>query len=144
VAQDDDLPVVRTLAELEALVGGGEPCYVRFSRGPQDDRGSTSTDYESGLELPGLSVNELEPQPWWTRPVQDWLARQLCQYDHLMEESDDERRAWVLTGRVAARGPDSEPLVDRWEPVAMIAEECLHEARDRYAERFDTGRDSTG
>src|SRR5687768_10293567 len=108
-ASPDDLPCIEYLDQLAGLVS--DDTYVRFSKGPDDDRGTTSRDYESGLYLPGLSVNPLKPERWWTRPLEEYLARQICNYVHLQEESDDERRAWVLTGDVVARGPDNEPLV---------------------------------
>src|SRR5690606_20510119 len=49
-----DLPEVATLAELRELIA--PDVFLRFSRGPDHDRGRRSTDYESGLDLPGLSV----------------------------------------------------------------------------------------
>lgn len=136
-----DLPVLGCLAELTRYVR--DDCYLRFSRGPERDRGRRSRDYESGLELSGLSVNPLAPEPWWTRPVEDWLARQLCDYVHLMREADEERWPWVLRGTVVARGPDNEPLVDDFEPVAFLSDALIEEAERRYAERFDVARDST-
>ena len=137
---DDDIPTVKSLDELEELIAPGR--YLRFSAGPDDDAGSTSADYESGLELPGLSVNPLAPESWWTRPVQDWLARQLCNYVHLAEEGGD-RHAWVLRGEVVGRGPDNEPLVGEFTPVAWIADDVLLQAKHRYHERFDVAEDST-
>lgn len=137
----DDLPVLDSLAELADLVEPG--LFVRFSKGPDEDEGRTSTDYESGLTLSGLSVNPLDPEPWWQRPLEDWLARQLCNYVHLMEESDDERRPWVLRGDVVARGPDNEPLVAEYEPVAWLSDAAIREAKRRYTERFDVAEDST-
>ena len=137
----DDLPVVKTLDDLCDLVEAD--VFVRFSKGPEDDHDTTSRDYESGLDLPGLSVNPLQPEDWWTRPVEEWLARQICNYVHIVEESDDERRAWVLRGRVASRGPDNEPLVDDYEPVAWLSDEVLKQAKLLYQERFDVASDST-
>lgn len=135
------LPALHSLAELEELIERG--LFIRFSRGPEADRGRRSKDYESGLELPGLSVNPLRPEPWWTRPVVEWLARQLCNYVHLRDESDDERRPWVLSGEVVARGPDNEPLVGDFRPVAWLSDELIDEAKRLYDERFDSGEDST-
>lgn len=141
---DDALPRIGSLAELAALLEElHADAHVRFSKGPQDDRGRTSHDYESGLELPGLSVNPLVPEPWWTRPVEDWLARQLCNYVHLMEESDDQRRPWVLVGDVVARGPDNEPLIAEFEPIAWLTDDLVAEAKRRYGERFEVAEDST-
>ncbi|WP_243742569.1 DUF6098 family protein, partial [Actinorugispora endophytica] len=137
-----DLPVIGGLAELAALVGRSGPLYLRHSRGPRYDCRETSRDYESGLALPGLSATVLDPEPWWTRPLDDWLARQVCKYVEITE-AEDERAAWVLSGRVCARGPDHEPLLTDVEPVAWLADSAVQEARERYAERFDVGRDST-
>ena len=137
----DDLPVVENLDQLCDLVA--PDAFVRFSKGPQDDRNSTSRDYESGLDLPGLSVNPLHPEDWWTRPEKEWLARQICNYVHIAEESDDGRRAWVLTGRTVSRGPDNEPLVDDYEPLAWLSDDVINEAKRLYEERFDVASDST-
>ena len=139
---DEDAPLLRSVGELVDLVGKGRHLFVRYSKGPEDDADRESVDYESNLTLPGLSVNPLDPESWWDRPVEDWVVRQLCQYAHLKDESDDERRAWVLTGRVVARGPDNEPLVDDPEPVAYLADELVEEAKSVYEERFDVGEDS--
>jgi hypothetical protein len=129
------------LAELAAQLGQGR-LYVRYSKGPADDEGG-SIDTESGLELPGLSVNPLDPEPWWTRPVEDWLARQLCQYMHLREKNPA-RRAWLVRGEVVGRGPDCEPLLGSVEFVGELGEDVLTEAAQRYRERFDAGRGPEG
>lgn len=131
-------PSIRSLEELERLVCERPGLHVRHSEGPSSDQGSGSIDTESGLELPGLSVNPLDPEPWWTRPVADWLARQLCQYRHLAE-SNPERFAWVLEGRMVARGPDCEPLLADAVPIARLADELLVEADARYRSEFDAG-----
>jgi hypothetical protein len=137
------LPVVHTLAEVAEVVRRRPGVCVRFSRGPRADGDEASVDYESGLELPGLSVNPLSPEPWWERPLQDWLARQLCQYAHLLDDADDERVAWLLTGEEVARGPDNEPLLADVVPVALLHRSALDEAQARYRARFRVGRDST-
>lgn len=138
---DDDLPVLDNLDELADRVRPG--VFVRFSRGPHHDRDRRSHDYESGLELSGLSVYPLSPEPWWTRPVHEWLSRQLCSYVHLQEESDDPRRAWMLEGEVVARGPDNEPLVADFRPLAWLSRELVEEAKGVYERRFDVAEDST-
>ncbi len=140
---DEPMPTVRSLGELAELTQRETGLHVRFSKSPEDDRRDPSKDYESGLELPGLSVNPLDPEPWWQRPLEDWLARQLCQYSHLLEDSEDERRAWVLQGREVARGPDNEPLLADFRPVAWLDGGVIDEARRRYDEAFDVGRDSS-
>ncbi|MER7796574.1 DUF6098 family protein [Microbacterium sp. NPDC096154] len=134
-----DLRTLTTLAELAELVGGREESYVRYSEGPEHDSAEQSVDTESGLKLPGLSVNPLHPEPWWTRDLQDWLARQVRQYADLAEKNPD-RFAWVLDGRTVCRGPDCEPLLVEIEPLAVLSEALLDEAAARYAEAFDAGR----
>lgn len=138
---DRTLPRIADLDELTGL--GGTGLYLRYSKGPDHDTGRVSIDYESDLKLPGLSVTVLDPPDWWTRPPQDWLARQVCKYANLNEENAD-LRPWVLRGRVVGHGPDHEPLIDEVEPVAWLADEVVRQARRRYEERFDVGRGSTG
>lgn len=130
---------LETLDELVGLVRSRPGLHVRYSAGPESDRDGGSIDTESGLELPGLSVNPLDAEGWWTRPLADWLARQVCQYRHLSEKNP-ERFAWVLTGRQVGRGPDSEPLLAEVEPVARLSDDLLGEAEERYRSRFDAGR----
>lgn len=126
------------LHELEMLVADGVRLFVRYSHGWERDRESGSIDTESGLELPGLSVNPLNPEPWWTRPLSDWLARQLCQYKHLMEK-DPSRFPWVLRGTCVGRGPDCEPLLVDVEPVAVLSPGLISEATLIYRSNFAAG-----
>ena len=108
--------------------------YLRYSEGPEKDwKAGPSTDYESGQEMPGWSVTTVDPEPWWTRPAADWIARRMSQYAQLAEESD--RFPWLLRGR-------REPLVDGLAPVARVGRRALDEALTRYRERFDVGNDS--
>ena len=127
------------LEQLEELVTANPDLHVRYSEGYETDAGSGSMDTESGLQLPGLSVNPLHPEDWWTRPVRDWLARQLCQYKHLQEQNPD-RHAWVLRGRPVGRGPDCEPLLADVEQVDVLSDALLEEAEQVYHERFARGR----
>ncbi|WP_237739309.1 DUF6098 family protein [Microbacterium yannicii] len=129
---------VRTLEELAGLVSELGVAYVRYSEGPErDDR--PSIDTESGLELPGLSVNPLHAERWWDRPFEDWLARQVCQYNEL-QAKNPARFPWVLRGEEVGRGPDCEPLLRDVVPVARIDDALLREATQRYQERFDAGK----
>jgi hypothetical protein len=132
-----DLPVIWSLKELADLVSRDHPLFVRYSQGPRQDEDQRSLDAESGLPLPGLSVNPLNPEPWWTRPLMDWLARQLCQYAHLAAE--DQRQPWILTGRCVGRGPDCEPLVDDVTAIALLHCDLIAEAEQHYGARFDKG-----
>jgi hypothetical protein len=126
--------LVKDLRELEGLVRSEGDVYVRYSEGYEADSGSQSTDTESGLSLPGLSVNPLSPEAWWTRPLRDWLARQICQYKHLGERQ--ERHAWVLTGTCVGRGPDCEPLLADIRPLGRLDCSLLEEAERVYREQF--------
>jgi hypothetical protein len=137
VTKDTRTEVVGSLAELGELVKRHGPVFVRYSCGFEADRDSASEDGESGLTLPGLSVNPLTPEDWWTRPLEDWLARQVCQYRHLAE--DEERFAWVLTGSCVGRGPDCEPLLTDITYLGTLADRVLREAEEIYEERFDAG-----
>ena len=137
------LPVIGSLGELAAIVREHGQVYLRHSLGPDADAHQRSRDYESGLDLPGLSAVPLSPPAWWTRPARDWLARQICKYAHLSEQ-DSRRYAWILTGEVAGAGPDSEPLIADPRPAGRLGGRALAEARRCYRERFDAGRDSAG
>jgi Family of unknown function (DUF6098) len=133
--------VIRQLGELTELVCDGRQVYLRYSLGPEADAHQVSRDYESGLELPGLSVIPLAPPAWWSRPVPDWLARQVCKYVQLAD-SEQDRHAWVLTGQTVGLGPDQEPLLADPRPLAVLSDAVLEQARRHYHERFDVGRDS--
>ena len=74
-----------------------------------------SIDTESGLELPGLSVNPLAAESWWTRPLRDWLARQLCQYRHLSEKNPA-RFAWTSSVAKWGAGPTANHSSPRCSP----------------------------
>jgi hypothetical protein len=130
--------MIETLDEVVDLVGRRAGLHVRYSEGVERDLARGSLDTESGLELPGLSVNPLDPEDWWTRPLKDWVARQLCQYQHLQEKNPG-RFAWLLRGRLAGRGPDCEPLLENVEFVARLDDGVLRQAQEVYDERFDAG-----
>jgi hypothetical protein len=136
----DALPRLRSLAEVAELVAVVRPLYVRFSGGPDQDRSTVSRDHESGCLLPGLSVNPMNPEPWWDRPIEHWVARQLCQYAHLLTP---ERYPWLLTGEIAGRGPDCEPLLVDVVPAASIEPQVVEEAGRLYREVFAAGDDGT-
>jgi hypothetical protein len=135
MSASDDLPVVRTLAELTGLVERHQGLYVRWSRGPQDDLPApSSTDDLTGVPMPGLSANPLDVEEWWEgRPVAVWVARRLHDYAHLPHEKGPGVRPWVLAGRETGRGPDNEPLVADARPMCWIEPGVIDEARAEVA-----------
>jgi len=133
------LQVVESLHDIVDAVRRLDQVFVRYSAGPDTDREGRSMDYESGLEMPGLSVAVLSPEPWWTRPTADWVARRLCKYDDLLDAG---RFPWLLTGDIVGWGPDHEPLVEVREPLMRVGNEALAEARRTYHARFEVGNDS--
>jgi Family of unknown function (DUF6098) len=138
-----DLPVVDDFEALADLVRDRPGLLLRYSKGPAADRAEgPSRDYEADVDLPGLSVTTIGPEPWWTRPAEDWIARRICKYAELGDEHD--RFPWLLEGRVVGRGPDHEPVVVDPEPVARIGPAALTEAQRRYHARFEVGEDSRG
>ena len=137
------LHVIRDLDELVHLIRATDaPVHLRYSKGPDHDKSSgPSRDYEADVELPGLSVTTISPEAWWSRPVEDWIARRICKYLELGEETD--RYPWVLTGTETGRGPDHEPVVQVAEVLGRLDDAVVDEARRVYHERFDVGDDST-
>ncbi|GGM07305.1 hypothetical protein GCM10010129_59040 [Streptomyces fumigatiscleroticus] len=132
---DDDLPVVRTLAELTDLVRRRHGLYVRWSRGPATDLARVSSrDELTGVAMPGLSANPLDIEAWWEdRPVAVWVARRLHDYAHLPHDKGPGVRPWVLAGRETGRGPDNEPLVVDVRPLCWIDQAVIEEARAEVA-----------
>jgi hypothetical protein len=131
----DDFQLIARLACTQ------RPLYIRYSEGPVRDREGPSTDYESGLVLPGLSVTQLNPPAWWTLAPDLWVARRICKYSNLMEATR-KPRPWLLTGRVVDTGPDHEPLVVEVIPIAWAGPSVLIEAARIYRDNFICGRDS--
>lgn len=132
---------IEHLDELCELVAGrDEIIYLRYSRGPIPDSEGPSHDFEARVALPGLSVTVVTPEPWWPRPARDWIARRLCKYAELGEESD--RYPWLLTGRIAGFGPDHEPLIADPVPLAPVSGTAVEEGRRVYHETFRVGQDS--
>ncbi|RCW44654.1 hypothetical protein DFQ14_104243 [Halopolyspora algeriensis] len=137
----NDLPVVGDLDRLAEIVrhdDGGRDLYVRWSRGPSVDTGSTSRDALTGVELPGLSANPLRVESWWgDRSLRLWVARRLYDYEHLRRRQQQQPNveAWLLRGHELARGPDNEPLVRCEEALAWVAEEAMREAHRLVVEQ---------
>lgn len=137
-SEDEGLPVAGSFAALVDLVAAHERVFVRYSHGPAKD-GERSKDYEADVELPGLAVTNLTPEPWWPRPWADWIARRVCKYADLGDEQSG-RRPWALTGRVVGNGPDHEPLVTDVRGLCWIGPAALRQAERHYREHFDVGR----
>jgi hypothetical protein len=135
--------IIGALDELVALaVNTDSTLFLRYSKGPEYDTSrGPSRDYEAEVDLPGLSVTNISPEPWWSRPAEDWVARRVCKYLELGEEED--RYPWLLTGRETGRGPDHEPVVELETVVGRLADTVVEEARQLYEARFDVGDDST-
>jgi hypothetical protein len=128
----DDLPTVRTLAELVDLLERHHGLYVRWSEGPEADLAEvSSTDDLTGAPMPGLSANPLDVEEWWAeRPVEVWVARRLYDYSHLPHEKGPGVYPWVLKGRETGRGPDNEPLVSDVRPMCRLDSRTIDEARE--------------
>lgn len=129
--------VLNRLSELVELCQLGPELYLRYSPGPEADAVHPSTDHESGLLMSGVSANPLTPPSWWTLPVDDWLARKVCQY---LREANEGARPWVLHGREVDIGPDNEPLLVDVRPVAWLDAQLVAEARERYVKRMRVGK----
>ena len=125
-------PVLRSVAEVADFVrDSASTVHVRFGE-PDDDLRAPSIDHESGLTLPGLSVNPLSPPSWWRdRPLEDWVVRQICSYAHL-QQNHPERACVLVTGTVVERGPDNEPLLAGADLVAVLTPDVVREARRRH------------
>jgi hypothetical protein len=98
-----DVPMLDSLVDLERMVKQSADFYVRYAEGWDADRERGSKNHESGIEMLALSVNPLSPELCWTRPLTDWLARQLCQFKHLFGEYP-KRKGWIAHGNNAGRG----------------------------------------
>ncbi|UZF44411.1 DUF6098 family protein [Rhodococcus rhodochrous] len=136
----DDIPLITSLDQL-ADVATDPLLYLRYSKGPAADaEDGPSRDREANVTLPGLVATTLAPEPWWRRPVKDWVARRVCTCTGSGEE--DGRFVWILTGRMVGRGPGHEPLLVDVRPHARLGRNVLDEAERWYEEHFDVGGDS--
>lgn len=132
-----ELTTLDALVQVVADADGGRDLYIRWSRGPDSDRGTTSVDELTGVILPGLSANPLHVESWWAdRSLRTWVARRLHDYRHLRRDGQGSAvRPWVLRGREVGRGPDNEPLIEACEPIAWIHEDVLAEVDAALAEQ---------
>jgi len=111
--------------------------HLRVSHGERRDQiEGPSWDYEAGVQLPGWSASRIEPEEWWTRRPDDWIARRLAQYEHLVGGNCV---GWVVTGQEVGRGPDHEPLLVHMTYWVRIGLDVFGEASDVYQSRFDVG-----
>lgn len=133
-----DMETVESFDGVVDLATFHGPLYVRYSRGPAADAVEASEDAEAGVTMPGLSVTSLTPEPWWSRPPEDWVARRLCKYLDLQKDAPD-RRPWLLTGVVVGFGTDHEPLIGAAQPCGWVSDEAVATAQQLYRERFDVG-----
>jgi hypothetical protein len=102
----DHLSEVASLAARSKLVAERPGLFVRWSKGPEHDGDERSTDYATGLTLPGLAVSPLTPphmvdaacrgsRPTTRRPAAGgwprckWVARQVRAYAHLADDQPD-------------------------------------------------------
>jgi hypothetical protein len=129
-----DVTEVGSLSALvELVLSADAPMYVRFSPTVDLDGTDESVDHESGLPLPGLSVNPLRPPAWWqAHAPEEWIARQVRTYQHL-KERDDVRRCWIVAGTITDRGPDNEPLLADVEVVGVLTDAAVEECAERQS-----------
>ena len=119
------------LDDVERLLAEGPGLHVRFSRGFAADLEDGGIDQETGLELPGYAARPLDPEPWWTLPTVDWIARQLSRGPAPRPGSF----AWLLRGRVVGRDADGNPLLADVEVVGRLADSLLAVAHRVWSAR---------
>jgi hypothetical protein len=139
MADTAPLEVLDDLEQVVAMVERSDvPLFVRFSKPPPEGLEEPSVDGETGLELPGLSVNPLDPPSWWRgNGLAEWIARRICSYAHLQAD-DPARVCLLLSGSVVERGPDNEPLLAGAEAVAIVSGAAVDECRKQ---RLEAGLD---
>ncbi|WP_348789424.1 DUF6098 family protein [Leifsonia sp. NPDC080035] len=123
------------LDDIERLLAEGPGLHVRFSRGFAADLEAGGVDAETGLRLPGYAARPLDPEPWWTLPTVDWIARQLARGSYPRHPGSF---AWLLRGTVAGRDADGEPLLTDVEVVGRLADSLLADAERLWRSRFDS------
>ncbi|WP_314148745.1 DUF6098 family protein [uncultured Leifsonia sp.] len=119
------------LDDIERLILEGPGLHVRFSRGFAADLEDGGIDGETGLELPGYAARPLDPEPWWTLPTVDWIARQLSRDPAPRSGSF----AWLLRGRIVGRDAYGEPLLADVEVVGRLADSLLAVAHRVWSAR---------
>ncbi|ADU47000.1 hypothetical protein Intca_0452 [Intrasporangium calvum DSM 43043] len=134
----ENVDTIATFDEVVELARLRAPLYVRHSAGPGPDAEHPALDIEAEVALPGLPASGLTPEPWWTRPDEDWVARRLCScLDHVEQRGpDSDERLWLLTGVVVGSGPSHEPLIGAVEALGWVGPEALETAAEVYRTRF--------
>lgn len=124
------------LEDVERLVDESPGLHVRFSPGLVADLEAGASDPETGLELPGFAAWPLDPEPWWSLPTTEWIARQLVR---ATAPEVPDGFAWLLRGRAAGRDADGRPLLADVEVVGRVAECMLAEADRVWRRRAQLG-----
>ncbi|HKX66554.1 MAG TPA: DUF6098 family protein [Intrasporangium sp.] len=139
------MEIITRFDEVVELARMRAPVYVRYSAGPAHDAEAPSHDVEADVALPGPPAATLTPEPWWTRPDEDWVARRLCTYLDPLEQDGNgaDRRPWLLTGVVVGYGPEHEPLIGAVEPLGWVGPEVLETAKELYRSQFHSLGDPT-
>jgi hypothetical protein len=133
---------ISSLDEIAALLADWDDergLYVRWTDDVERDvRTEVSRDELTGIELPGLSANSLQVEPWWDdRPLCTWVARRLYDYRHLPETRGPGTRPWILAGRETGRGPDNEPLIAECTALAEVELDVIEAATDEVRQFAD-------
>jgi hypothetical protein len=123
--------LVASLEEVLQLAAVTGALFLHYGHGPA--LSAAPTDAESGCRLPGLPVAAVVPEPWWDRPAEHWLARQVCQHAHLWGGGE---RCWLLSGEVVGRGADGEPLLSDVVVLGLLGPACLEQAGRVYRTAF--------
>jgi hypothetical protein len=99
--------------------------FVRYSS-VIESGDAKSYNHQTGQVEAGLSVNNATVE--FAPNSEIWIAKQLVEYRYLTM-GQPESKCWILTGDIVGRGSDNEPLVQNVQPVAIIGESVLDEAR---------------
>lgn len=121
------MKTINSLREIISLVRSSDsPVYVRWSTNPAADmRSGRSYNHQTGAAEAGLSVNNLLYAGIATED--DDIALMLLEYRHV-SIGQSGARAWLLTGDIAGRGSDNEPLLTNVAPLATVGSQAIAEA----------------
>lgn len=130
VSAVDSLGLQRDVTSLSGIVALQEKLgevFLRFTGRYQPDLDGCDT--ADGYQLPGLRCWALRPEPWWGGSPEQWVARQISEHDYLVAGG---QRPWLVTGRLAGRGADGEPILAAVRAIAPISAPALWEAKTTY------------